>query len=101
MDATFFRSQSEFHAWLKRNHDKAQELWVGFYKKSSGLPGITYQEALDEALCFGWIDAVRKSLDAERWVIRFTPRKPNSIWSAVNIRRVGELTKLGRMAAAG
>ena len=101
MDPTFFKSQSEFRSWLKRNHNKADELWVGLYKKETGVPGISYQEALDEALCFGWIDGVRKSIDENRWVIRFTRRKPHSVWSAVNIRRVGELTKIGRMEAPG
>jgi uncharacterized protein YdeI (YjbR/CyaY-like superfamily) len=97
----FFRTPAEFRAWLEKNHDTATELPVGFYKKASGSKGVTYQEALDEALAFGWIDGVTKRVDDERWMIRFTPRRPKSIWSLKNIRRVGELTKLGRMAPPG
>ncbi len=77
------------------------ELWIGFYKKATGRPSITYREALDEALCFGWIDGVRKRLDEEAYVQRFTPRRARSYWSAVNIKRVGELEKAGLMHAAG
>ena len=101
MEVTFFKSPMELHDWLEENHDKAAELWVGFYKKGSGEQGISYQEALDEALCFGWIDGVRKSLDKTSYTIRFSPRKPGSIWSAVNIKRVGELTELGLMQPPG
>ncbi len=99
--ATFFATPAEFRAWLEAHHDQASELWVGFYKKGSGVPSITWPESVDEALCFGWIDGIRKSLDEERYVIRFTPRKPKSNWSNVNIKRVAELTKLGRMTPAG
>jgi len=101
MKATFFKSADEFRNWLEKNRDKQQELLLGFYKKVSGQGGITYPEALDEALAFGWIDGVRKSLDDASYTIRFTPRKPKSIWSMVNIKRVGELTKLGRMRPSG
>jgi len=101
MKATFFKSADDFRSWLEKNHDKQQELLLGFYKKASGKGGITYAEALDEALAFGWIDGVRKSLDDSSYTIRFTPRKPKSIWSMVNIKRVGELTKLGRMRPPG
>lgn len=101
MNTLFFESPSQFRDWLDENHDKAQEIWVGFYKKGSGKLGITYKEALDEALCYGWIDGIRKSLDEERYMNRFTPRKPKSNWSAVNIKRVGELQALGRMKPAG
>jgi len=101
MKATFFKSADEFRSWLDKTHDKQQELLLGFYKKVSGKGGITYPEALDEALAFGWIDGVRKSLDDASYTIRFTPRKPKSIWSMVNIKRVGELTKLGRMQPSG
>jgi uncharacterized protein YdeI (YjbR/CyaY-like superfamily) len=97
----FFPSPAEFRKWLERNHDRESELLVGFYKKSSGKRGITYEEALDEALCFGWIDGVRRSVDNERSTIRFTPRRQRSNWSLKNIRRVNELTKLGRMAPPG
>jgi uncharacterized protein YdeI (YjbR/CyaY-like superfamily) len=98
---TFFRSAGEFRAWLARHHGSAAELWVGFHKKTSGRGGITYGEALDEALCVGWIDGVRKSLDATRYTIRFTPRKPRSGWSAVNIRHVNRLMAEGRMRPSG
>ena len=101
MKSTFFKTQKEFHKWLEKNHDKAQELIVGFYKISSGRQSIKYQEALDEALCFGWIDGVRKSINDISYSIRFTPRKPKSYWSAINIRRVGELTKLKLMHPSG
>jgi len=101
MQPTFFKSQKEFHNWLEKNHDKARELMVGFYKVSTGKQSITYQEALDEALCFGWIDGIRRSIDDISYSIRFTPRKPKSYWSAVNIKRVGELTKLGLMHPSG
>jgi uncharacterized protein YdeI (YjbR/CyaY-like superfamily) len=97
----FFRSPAEFRTWLEKNHDRESELLVGFYKKSSGKRGITYEEALDEALCFGWIDGVRRSVDDERSTIRFTPRRQKSNWSLKNIRRVNELTELGRMAPSG
>jgi uncharacterized protein YdeI (YjbR/CyaY-like superfamily) len=101
MRPTFFKSGAEFRAWLEAHHQAETELLVGFHKKASQKKGITYKEALDEALAFGWIDGVRRALDADRYTIRFTPRKLRSIWSAVNIRRVGELTAEGRMADAG
>lgn len=97
----FFSQQSDFREWLEKNHDKAQELWVGYYKKASGIPSITWPESVDEALCFGWIDGIRKSIDDKSYMIRFTPRKPNSNWSAVNIKRVEELTSLGLMKPSG
>jgi uncharacterized protein YdeI (YjbR/CyaY-like superfamily) len=101
VDPTFFATPEEFRAWLEAHHDKRKELWVGFYKKGSGKPSITYPEAVDEALCFGWIDGVRKSLDTESYVNRFTPRQARSTWSAVNIKRAKELERLGRMHPAG
>ena len=97
----FFPTPAAFRRWLEKNHERERELWVGFYKKDSGRPSITWPESVDEALCFGWIDGVRKSVDESRYKIRFTPRKPESIWSAVNTRRVAALKKAGRMAAAG
>jgi uncharacterized protein YdeI (YjbR/CyaY-like superfamily) len=97
----FFETPAELRRWLERNHDKAAELLVGFYKKDSGRRSITWPESVDEALCFGWIDGVRKRIDDVSYTIRFTPRKRGSNWSAVNIRRVGELTKLGLMQPAG
>jgi len=101
MKPTFFKSGDEFRKWLESNHDKQQELLLGFYKKASGKGGITHREALDEALAFGWIDGVVKTLDDSSFTIRFTPRRPKSIWSLVNIKRVGELTRLGRMQPPG
>jgi uncharacterized protein YdeI (YjbR/CyaY-like superfamily) len=101
MDVKFFRSSDEFRAWLEENHAKAQELWLGFFKKSAPEKGITYQEAVDQALCFGWIDGVRKRLDEAGYTIRLTPRKPRSIWSAVNIKRFGELAELGWVRPPG
>jgi uncharacterized protein YdeI (YjbR/CyaY-like superfamily) len=98
---SFFKSPAAFRTWLTRHHDGARELWLGFYKKTSGRAGITYPEALDEALCFGWIDGVRKSVDATRYTIRFTPRKSHSKWSAVNVRHVKRLSAEGRMRPAG
>jgi len=97
----FFRSADELRAWLEKNHDGASELWIGFFNQRSGKVGITYKEALDEALCFGWIDGVRKSVDEGSYMQRFTHRQARSIWSLVNIKRVGELKALGRMCAPG
>ena len=98
--AIFFHDQKEWRAWLEKNHATASEQWVGFYKAGTDKKGIAYKEAVDEALCFGWIDAVRRGGHAT-WSIRFTPRKKGSIWSAVNIRRIEELKALGRVAPAG
>ena len=96
-----FSSPEEFRNWLAQNHATANELFVGFYKKSSGKEGATYSEALDEALCYGWIDGVRRSVDSESYTIRFTPRKSKSIWSLVNVRHVERLQKAGKMAEPG
>ncbi len=101
MKPVFFPSPSDWHAWLEEHHETHQELLVGFHKKDSGKPSITWPEAVDGALCFGWIDGVRESLNETSYVIRFTPRRPRSIWSAINIKRVAELTKLGLMRPAG
>jgi len=98
---TFFRKPADFRRWLEKNHQTAKELLVGFYKKDSGRPSITWPESVDEALCFGWIDGIRKRVDEVSYTIRFTPRKTTSIWSAVNIRRVEVLTREGRMKPAG
>jgi uncharacterized protein YdeI (YjbR/CyaY-like superfamily) len=97
----FFADGAAFRAWLEKNHGKETELLLGFYKVGAKKKGITYKQALDCALCFGWIDGVRKSLDEKRWTIRFTPRKPRSNWSQVNIRRMEELLAEGRVAAPG
>lgn len=101
MDPIYFSSAEEFEAWLIANHEQGKELLLGFHKTKSATKGITYGEARDLALVFGWIDAVRKSVDANRYTIRFTPRKKRSIWSQVNIKRVAELTAEGRMRPAG
>jgi uncharacterized protein YdeI (YjbR/CyaY-like superfamily) len=97
----FFRNQEEFRAWLAKNHHAKSELWVGYYKKTSGKLGMVYREAVDEALCFGWIDGVVRSIDGERYMQRFTPRKPASHWSFVNVKRFGELEAAGKVAPAG
>jgi uncharacterized protein YdeI (YjbR/CyaY-like superfamily) len=96
-----FPSPEAFRAWLRTNHARVAELWVGFYRKSAGKKGATYAEALDEALCYGWIDGVRYAVDSTSYKIRFTPRKPRSIWSLVNVRHVLRLKKLGKMAEPG
>ncbi len=96
-----FRSPAEFREWLEANHDRVPELWLGMYNQRTDKKSITYREALDEALCFGWIDGVRKSINDTTYRQRFTPRKAKSYWSAINIKRVGELAKLGRMSPAG
>jgi uncharacterized protein YdeI (YjbR/CyaY-like superfamily) len=101
MQPQFFKTPEDFRKWLARNHASATELLVGFYKKASGKPSITWPESVDEALCFGWIDGVRRRIDEVSYSIRFTPRKKTSTWSAINIGRVAELTKLGRMQPAG
>jgi uncharacterized protein YdeI (YjbR/CyaY-like superfamily) len=101
MNLRFFKTPAAFRKWLAANHDKSKELWVGYYKKSSGKPSIDWPQSVDEALCFGWIDGLRKSVDEESFKIRFTPRKPASIWSAVNIRNVERLIKEERMQEAG
>jgi uncharacterized protein YdeI (YjbR/CyaY-like superfamily) len=98
---TFFPTPAAFRKWLEKNHDKVPELLVGFYKKRSGKPSITWPESVDEALCFGWIDGIRRTIDDESYSIRFTPRRQRSIWSAVNLKRMAELTKLGRVHPAG
>ena len=100
-DARFFASPGAFRAWLEAHHATATELWVGFHKKATGLPTLTWSESVDEALCFGWIDGVRKRLDEHRYVIRFTPRKPDSAWSAVNLAKMAGLLESGRVAPAG
>jgi uncharacterized protein YdeI (YjbR/CyaY-like superfamily) len=97
----YFATGAEFRKWLEKNHETEKELLVGFHKRSSGKACMTWPESVDEALCFGWIDGVRRSLGEEAYTIRFTPRKPTSIWSAINVAKVGELTKLGKMRPAG
>ena len=101
MKPMFFKTPAEFRAWLKKNHKTAKEIIVGYYKKASGKPTITWQESVDEALCFGWIDGIRRKYGEDSYGNRFTPRRPGSNWSAININRVEELTKLKRMQPAG
>ena len=98
---TFFPAPADFRAWFEANHDKSRELLVGFHKRDSGKPSITWPESVQVALCFGWIDGVRKSLDETSYMIRFTPRKPTSTWSFININLVRKLTKQGLMHPAG
>jgi uncharacterized protein YdeI (YjbR/CyaY-like superfamily) len=101
MTPHFFATPADFRKWLAKNHSSASELLVGFYKKDSGKPSINWPESVDQALCFGWIDGVRRRIDDVSYSIRFTPRKKTSTWSAINIARVAELTKLGLMQPAG
>lgn len=101
MEPVFFKDQHEFRKWLMKNYKKEKELLVGFYKKDSGLPSLTWPESVDQALCFGWIDAVRKNRDETSYTIRFTHRKPNSIWSAINIAKVEKLKAEGLMMPEG
>ena len=98
---TFFPTPADFRAWLKKNHNKESVLWVGYYKKATGKPSVTWEETVDEALCYGWIDGVRRAVDDESYVIRFTPRKPKGVWSRRNIERVEALKAGGRMRNAG
>ena len=101
MNVTHFPSAAAFRRWLEANHATTTELQVGFYKKASGKGGLTYAEAVDEALCFGWIDGIIRKLDEHSYTHRFTPRRPGSIWSLVNVGHVKRLTKAGKMHAAG
>jgi len=101
MNVTFFRSPAELREWFEQHHAAARELHAGYFKKSSGEQSVTWPESVDEALCVGWIDGVRRSLDERSYSIRFTPRKMGSIWSAVNIKRVEVLSREGRMLPAG
>jgi uncharacterized protein YdeI (YjbR/CyaY-like superfamily) len=101
MKPEFFATPLEFRKWLEKNHETASELIVGYYKIDSGKPSITWPQSVDEALCFGWIDGIRRSIDNISYSVRFTPRRITSNWSAVNIKKVEELTKLGLMRPAG
>jgi uncharacterized protein YdeI (YjbR/CyaY-like superfamily) len=101
MKVKFFKTPADFRKWLAAHHARETELWVGFYKKDSGKASITWPQSVDEALCFGWIDGIRKNIDEVSYKIRFTPRKQRSTWSAVNIKRVPELTEQGLMEEAG
>jgi uncharacterized protein YdeI (YjbR/CyaY-like superfamily) len=101
MSILFFETQEHFRTWLKANHLSSTELAVGFYKVGSGKTSMTWSESVDQALCFDWIDGIRKSIDKESYSIRFTPRRKNSIWSTVNIKKVEELSKAGLMKPEG
>ena len=101
MKPTFFRTAADLRAWFAENHATARELVIGFYKVASGKPSVRHPEALDEALCVGWIDGIRKGRDATSYVQRFAPRQPKSFWSQVNIARVKKLIAEGRMTSAG
>lgn len=100
-DITWFPTPADFRRWLAKHHVVAAELWVGLIRKGTGAPSITWPEAVDEALCVGWIDGIRRKVDAERYTIRFTPRQVGSVWSAVNIRRMEALIEEGRARPAG
>jgi uncharacterized protein YdeI (YjbR/CyaY-like superfamily) len=99
--AEFFATPGEFEAWLDEHHETASEVLVGFHKRATGRPSMTWPESVEVALCFGWIDGIRRSLDGDSYTIRFTPRKPDSHWSAVNVAKAQELIAAGRMRAAG
>jgi uncharacterized protein YdeI (YjbR/CyaY-like superfamily) len=99
--ATFFERPEDYRRWLAQHHDSESELWVGYYKKATGKPSITWPESVDEALCYGWIDGVRRSIDEAAYKIRFTPRRPGSLWSRLNLERAAALIEEGRMAPAG
>lgn len=101
MKLEFFQTPADFRSWLEKNHATAAELWVGFYKRGSGKPSITWPESVDQALCFGWIDGVRKRIDETSYQIRFTPRRRGSIWSAINIKRAEELVRQKQMRPGG
>lgn len=101
MDVLFFPTPKDFRDWLDANHDKQTEQWVGFYKKATKIPSITWPESVDQALCYGWIDGIRKSIDEKSYKIRFTPRKPKSHWSNVNIKKIEELISSGQMKEPG
>jgi uncharacterized protein YdeI (YjbR/CyaY-like superfamily) len=101
MKPKFFSDQHKFRAWLQKYHGAKTELLVGFYKVNSGKASMTWSQSVDQAICFGWIDGVRRTIDDKSYSIRFTPRKQNSIWSAINIKKVADLTKAGSMTNAG
>lgn len=101
MRVKFFPTQAEFRQWLEKNHKTETELFVGFYKVASNKPSLTWSQSVDQALCFGWIDGVRKSIDKESYCIRFTPRRRNSTWSAINIKKIEELTNAGLITQEG
>jgi len=101
MNPVYFKDQNEFRKWLEKNHDTESEIILGYYKVGTGKPSLTWSQSVDQAICFGWIDGIRRSIDKERYCIRFTPRKLTSIWSNVNIKKVGELKEKGLMTEPG
>ena len=101
VDVIFFNNQDEFSDWLEEHHAEASELWVGYFRKSTGRASLTWSTSVDVALCFGWIDGIRKTIDEQSYKIRFTPRKITSVWSAVNVNKVKALIQLGKMKPAG
>jgi len=101
MDPVYFPAPDTFRSWLEEHHASAAELWVGYHKVGTGTPSMTWPESVDEALCFGWIDGLRRRVDDERYAIRFTPRRRDSVWSRVNLGRVDVLIAEGRMRPAG
>jgi uncharacterized protein YdeI (YjbR/CyaY-like superfamily) len=101
MTPVYFKNQEEFRNWLEKNYKTETELLVGYYKVDSGRPGMTWSQSVDQALCFGWIDGIRRSIDKGKYCTRFTPRKPTSIWSKINIDKIGELKKKGLMRPSG
>lgn len=101
MSPIFFKTKTEFYSWLKKNHTKEMEVWVGMYKVATGKPSVKWNDIVDVALCFGWIDSVVRRIDASSHMQRLTPRKKSSIWSAKNIKRIGELIEEGVVAPAG
>lgn len=101
MEAVYFEHPEAWRKWLAENHDQAQEIIVGYYKKHTGHPSIDWPQSVDQALCFGWIDGIRRSIDQDRYSIRFTPRRKNSIWSKVNLKRIEELDALGLLQPTG
>lgn len=101
VDLIFFNNQEEFSDWLEKHHAEASELWVGYFRKSTGRASLTWSTSVDAALCYGWIDGIRKTIDEQSYRIRFTPRKTNSVWSAVNVKKVETLIQLGKMKPEG
>ncbi|MEU4216854.1 YdeI/OmpD-associated family protein [Actinoplanes sp. NPDC026623] len=101
MEPVFFADAAELRAWFAEHHADAPELFVGYYKKHTGRPTVQHHEAIDQALCFGWIDSIGRRIDEDRYQVRFTPRRKGSVWSAINIAKIAELTAAGRMHPAG
>lgn len=101
MEPIFFETANDLRTWLEANHDSVSELWVGYYKKHTGIPGINRAESVDTALCFGWIDGLKRRVDEQTYKMRFTPRKPKSSWSAGNVKRVTALMELGLVEPSG